>query len=393
MDDIASYLRDPYLTGLDTTIDAAGHDGDRFWVQLADTVLYPEGGGQPSDRGTINGVAVVDVLKHDGRVRHFLAAPLEGGAAHVALDWARRFDHMQQHTGQHLLTAIAVDRFGWPTTAFHLGPEVSDIELATPAMVPARLAELEDAVAAEIRAARAVTTRWVAPGELEALGVRSRGLPDGHVGDVRLVGIEGIDLNTCGGTHLRSTAELELVKLLATEPMRGGTRLQFVAGGRARRRFTTQEGRLASLRRLLDAGDADLVATAELKLDQLRIAQRQVRVIESELAEALAASLATRDEAVVEAHFAGHDATFLQAIGRAFQPRAGHRLGFFTAARDGAAFFLLVAGEGCDTDVAALGRRIAEALGGKGGGAGRTFQGKAAALDARAEAVAIARAC
>ena len=171
--------------------------------------------------------------KTDGAIRHVLASPVAPGPADLRLDWERRFDHMQQHTGQHLLSAVAQDRFGWATTAFHLGPDVSDVELAAPSLPAADLARLEEAVAAEIRAARAVVPRRVPLEEFRALPVRSRGLPEGFTGDVRLVEIAGVDLNTCGGTHLSNTAEIELVALLGTEALRGGTRVFFAAGGRA----------------------------------------------------------------------------------------------------------------------------------------------------------------
>ena len=193
-------------------------------------------------------------------MRHYLAAPLAPGPVTVRLDWARRFDHMQQHTGQHVLTAVAQERFGWETTAFHLGPERCDIELATGNILQAELDRLEEAVAEVIRAARLVTPGRVSMEAYRTMKVRSRGLPEGHTGDVRLVEIAGLDLNTCGGTHVRNTAELECLKLLGTEALRGGTRLFFVVGARARQRMEAQERRNAALRTLLGAPDEALVS-------------------------------------------------------------------------------------------------------------------------------------
>ncbi len=225
------YEREPGRREAEAEVVAAGEQGGRPFVVLSDTLFYPEGGGQPADRGTIAGVAVLDVQRAGGTIRHLLERPIAPGSVRLALDWERRFDHMQQHTAQHLLSALAEDRFGWKTTAFHLGPAVSDIELAVPALAEETREALEEAVAAEIRAARPVRPRRVTREEFERLeAVRTRGLPDGHAGEVRLVEIEGVDLNTCGGTHLASTAEIEALHLLASEPMRGGTRLHFAAG-------------------------------------------------------------------------------------------------------------------------------------------------------------------
>jgi alanyl-tRNA synthetase len=385
---LLGYERDPYLRELTTSVIGSGVDGERPYVVLADTIFYPEGGGQPADRGFIAGVAVLDVQRREGAVRHLLERPIAVGAVEVRLDWARRFDHMQQHTAQHLLSAIAEDQFGWPTTAFHLGAEACDVELDTPEPPALELELLEETAAAEIRAAREVTVRWVAPDALARLGVRTRGLPAGFAGDARLVEIAGIDLNTCGGTHLRSTAEIEALKLLGTEPMRGGTRLHFVAGGRVRRRLAADEARNATLRALLGAPDHELAAVAGAKLAQLQGLEKRLRAANEELAVALAETLAARPECVLDAHFDDKDAGFLQRLARRLAAAAPDKVALLTAETGDGAVLVLAAGDHAPVDVQALGREIAALLGGRGGGSGRIFSGKAASLDARPQAVA-----
>jgi alanyl-tRNA synthetase len=304
----------------------------------------------------------------------------------LRLGWERRFDHMQQHTGQHLLTAVAQDRFGWATTSFHLGVEFTDVELDTPGLTGEELGVLEEAVAGQIRAARAVTCRRVPPEGLPGLKVRSRGLPEGFQGDVRLVEIEGIDLNTCGGTHVRTTAELEAVVLLRTEPVRGGTRLFFVAGGRARRRLAACERRNGLLRTLLGTPDEGMAQALEAKLEQMRGLDRRIRSLEDELAQALVEKLACGPGRFVDHHFEGKDAAFLQRTARQLAVSAPHKTAFFTAGQGAQSLFLLSSGEASAADTAALGREVAALLGGKGGGSGRVFQGKAPSLEARAQA-------
>ena len=329
-----------------------------------------------------------DVQKQDGEVRHYLAKGVGEGPASLRLDWDRRFDHMQQHTGQHLLTAVAQDRFGWGTTAFHLGAAVCDIELDTPAITPAELARLEEAVAAGIRAVRAVSSRWVSPEAYGQEAVRSRGLPEGHTGDIRLVEIAGLDLNTCGGTHLRHTGEIEALKLLGTEGIRGGTRLFYVAGGRVRGRLGSHEARNALLRTLLGAPDGELVPALQLKLDQLQAAERRVRKQDEELAEFQAASLAAAPGPLVEAHVEGRDMAFLQKLARGVLALDPAKAVFLTSEASGQGLFVLSAGEATQMDVQGLGRQVAAILEAKGGGSGRTFQGKAPTLANRAEALA-----
>ncbi len=389
MERIPCYELDPCLRTLDTQVLRAWVEEGQSWAVLEDTVLYPEGGGQPCDRGTANGIEVLEVRSHAGELRHRLAAPLAEGPVALVLDWARRFDHMQQHTGQHLLTALAQDRFGWPTMAFHLGEEVSDVELAVPTLTPGDRARLEEAIAQEIRAARPVRARRVDAEGYAREKVRSRGLPDGHVGDIRLVEIEGVDLNTCGGTHLRHTGELESMVLLGTEPLRGGLRLFFVAGGRVRRRLAAHEARTAALRGLLGAPDAELVAVLQGKLEQALGAEKRLRRTEEELAEALAGGLAAAPGVLAEAHLGERDMAFLQRLARLVLTAAPAKTVFLTAEAAGQGAFLLSAGSEAALDIPALGRGVAEALGAKGGGSGKSFQGKAPDLAGRAQAVAL----
>jgi alanyl-tRNA synthetase len=385
---VYAYERDPFLRELETEVVAAGEDQRRPYVVLADTILYPEGGGQPADRGRIAGVGVEDVRTVGGEIRHVLAGQAPSGSVRVELDWGRRFDNMQQHTGQHLLTAMAIDKFGWQTTAFHLGTNVSDIELNTPRIAAEQLLELEELVAVEIRAARPVTARRVSPEEYGTLPVRTRGLPEGFAGEIRLVEIAGIDLNTCGGTHLRSAAEIEGLKLLGTEGMRGGTRLLYVAGVRLRRILAAHHDRAARLRQLLGTSDDEVVAAVQARLDQLKEAQRAVKGLEEELALAAGQALAAGGDPVASAHWEGRGLPFLQRVAREFTRLAPQRVALLTAGAGEEGAFVLCAGEQAAIDVPAAGRRAAEILGGRGGGSGRMFQGKASALSRRAEALA-----
>ncbi len=388
MSRIYAYEREPYRTELDAAVLTVGQEGNRAFAVLDDTVLFPEGGGQPADHGRLGEVAVTDVQRVEGELRHYLAAPVAPGPVHLTLDWRRRFDHMQQHTAQHLLTAVALDRYGWRTTAFHLREAACDIELSAASLSAAELEALEEAVVAEIRADRPVRARRVEPEALQELAVRSRGLPAGHRGDVRLVEIEGIDTNTCGGTHVRAIGEIETIKLLGTESLRGGTRLHWLAGGRVRRRLGEHEARAAELRDAFSTGDAELTAVARLKLGQLKDLRRRQKMLEGRLAEAVAAQLAAHDDDVVEAHFDDADMGFLQQIARRFCRSQHAGAALLTAAGEAGAFFVVAAGGASSLDVSAAGPRVAAALEARGGGSGGIFQGKAQSLAGRGAALA-----
>jgi alanyl-tRNA synthetase len=382
-----AYERDSYLTELDTEVIETGKDAERPFVVTAETVFYPEGGGQPADHGFMGDVGVVDVRKVDGMIRHYLNDEPPLGQVRQTLDWDRRFDHMQQHTGQHLLTAVALGRFGWATTAFHMGPMVSDIELDVGSIGDDDLRRLEDAVALEIRASRPVTVRHAQIDEMEALGVRSRLLPEGLSGEIRLVEIEGLDLNTCGGTHLRSTAEIGAVALIGTETMRGGTRLFFIAGDRVRRRLAEHEARNLKLRTLLGAADDDLPELVELRLGREKQLAREHRQLLAKLAVAEAERLASSDEPVIAGHWDDRELPFLQEIGKRLLELSPDRVALLTAGTGCEGAFLLVAGEGSGLELGTVGPEICAILDGRGGGRAPFFQGKATAIGRRDEAL------
>jgi Ser-tRNA(Ala) deacylase AlaX len=391
---IPAYEREPYRREMAVRVLRTGVDEARSWAILDDTLCYPEGGGQPADRGRLGEVAVLDVQKVAGERVHYLAAACEPGEALLTLDWERRYDHMQQHTAQHLLSAVALERFGWATRSFHLGAERCDIELDVTAPGAGDLAALEAAVVAEVRAARPVGARRVSPAEYAALEVRSRGLPAGHQGDIRLVEIEGVDVNTCGGTHVANTAEIETVALLGSEPLRGGCRLHWVAGSRVRRRLAEHEVRNSELRSLLDTGDGELVAIVAQRLEQLDEQRRDLRHAVGRLAEAEADELAQRARdagAPVDEHFPEADAAFVQQVARRFAERCPGGLALVTGGGPEGAMFAVAAGGESGLDLEVLGRRIAEALEGRGGGRAPVFQGKVGSLAGRDRAVEVLR--
>ena len=282
---------DAYLKEIDVEVLEAGHEERGDFVLLDRTIFYPGGGGQPPDVGWVGEARVAEVRPVGSRLLHFLESPTPAGPATVRLDWARRYDHMQQHTAQHLITAAASDRFGWDTTAFHLGSNRCDIELDVPSLRREELVALEETVMQLVREARPVRVVRVSPAEYRGMAVRSRGLPDGHEGDVRLIEIEGIDRAACGGTHLASSAEVEAVRLLETESMRGGTRLHWVAGARVRRLLGSHEARSEALRKLLGVPDKELADSVRARLDRLRAASRRLEVVELLLADEVAAQL------------------------------------------------------------------------------------------------------
>ncbi len=380
----AVYLEDAYLRLVYAKVLRCDPvDDGSFAVVLDRTVLYPEGGGQPSDGGRMDDRQVLRLRQDGDDVIHLLDGPVEGQVK-VYLDWDRRYDHMQQHTAQHLLTAVAQDRLDLATTAFHLGPERSDIELDCPALSPGQLAELEQACNTHVREALEVTTVMVKPEDLDGLEVRTRGLPEGHTGEVRLVCIEGVDTNTCGGTHVANTAELQAIKLLQTERLRGGTRLFYVSGHRVLRWIDRAQAHQRALGEALSCGPEDHPASVQRLLDDARAHRRQQKAAREELADLWAQAQAGQP-GVACLHRPDGDMAFLRAAGGALQRQDPHRWALLTAGEGQGVFMVL----GPEEPLKTQGPRVAALLEGKGGGARGIFQGKAQDLSRREEALAL----
>lgn len=195
------YYQDSYLAAFEARVVETADEGRR--VYLDRTALYPASGGQPADAGTIAGIPVLDVIDEEDRVAHLAAAAVPAGVVPCAVDWGRRFDHMQQHTGQHLLSAVLVELFGVQTLSFHLGADASTIEVGAGVLDPHRVEAAERRANELVSENRPVTVTFEDAGGAE--GLRK---PSGRGGVLRVVGIAGYDRSACGGTHVRSTAEI-----------------------------------------------------------------------------------------------------------------------------------------------------------------------------------------
>ena len=378
MADVKRYYDVPSPERLEGTVIGTGGLDGRPWARLEETIFYPEGGGQPADHGRIGEASVLDVQARDGAILHFTDRPVSPGSAPLSLDVVRRFDHCQQHTAQHLLTAVLLDRHRLATTSFHLGAEYTAIEVKGPAPGLADLARFEREVNDLVREDRPVTARWIAPEELATSGVRTRGLPEGHAGPVRLVEIAGIDLNTCGGTHVARLGEIQVVEIVDAEPARGGTRIRFLAGGRvlaaSQRRRSVEEAVKARLGTARE-GFAD---TLDAWTSERRRQERRIRELEGELAERIAVDLATEPGRLVRAVRPGSGAEALRAIAGAVLTRRPEAVVVLCgdSGEPREACFIVQAGDQGPADVSRLGALVRELLGARGGGKGRLFQGK-----------------
>jgi alanyl-tRNA synthetase len=271
------YYTDSYLREFTARI--LDHSEDGRTVYLDRTAFYPASGGQPCDTGTIAGVPVLDVADEEERIAHHLAAPLHSGPVDCVIDWSRRFDHMQQHTGQHVLSAVFEEWFGLHTAGFHLGAENSTIDLEGGAVEPATVLE------AERRANEIVfENRPVAVDFQQAAEVQGLRKPTGREGTLRIVSIEGLDRNACGGTHVRATGEVGPILLRKLEKVRQTVRVEFLCGGRAVRRARADYEALAKTAQLFSAPLEEVHAMVAAQLETARVSDKARRKLELDLA-------------------------------------------------------------------------------------------------------------
>lgn len=255
------YYLDAAARSFDAVVRSCAEAGGAVHVVLDRTAFYPTSGGQPFDTGRLDGVEVVDVIdRDDGDIAHVVTAPLPVGATvHGEIDWERRVDHMQQHSGQHVLSAMFERACGVRTVSFHLGAAASTIDLDREVATD-EIARAETSANQVIWDDRPVSVRIVDADEAARLPLR--GAPK-RAGAIRLVEIDGVDLSACGGTHVARTGGIGQIVVSASERFKGGTRVTFLCGGRALVAHQTMRRTVQEARRILGAADGDIAAQIE----------------------------------------------------------------------------------------------------------------------------------
>ena len=272
------YYQDCYLRDFRAQVIETADEGRR--VYLDRTAFYPTSGGQPFDTGTLGAANVIDVIDEEDRVAHVLDTSISAGEITGQINWERRFDHMQQHSGQHLLSAVLEDLFKISTVSFHLGSEVSTIDITAPAITGVQIERVEDRCAEIVREARPLTITF--EDGTAGLGLRKESQ---RSGTLRVIAIDRIDRSACGGTHLRSTAEIGPVFVRKTEKIRGNIRLEFVCGLRALRHARADFRTLQEVSRQLSAPAAETPAVVAAQFERVKTLEKSNQRLTSELAQ------------------------------------------------------------------------------------------------------------
>ena len=322
------YYHDAYLTTFEAKIVAHRQVDGRATVMLSATAFYPTAGGQPYDTGVLNDARVVDVIADEqGQIWHVLdrAPDLAQNEMIVrgAIDWERRFDHMQQHTGQHILSQAFVQVSGAETVGFHLGKEVSTIDLDQAPLQPDLVGQAEKRANEVVMSGSAVSARFVDESELGSLPLRKLPVVQGPI---RIVEVAGFDWSPCGGTHVRNTGQIGPIKVIHVERRKKQTRITFSCGWRALSDYAHKHEIVQELAAHLTTSETEIVASVgrletEVKALRKELAAAQLQVLEVEVAEWAAQAEQIGQVSVVRRAFEQRDESLLKEAARRLAER------------------------------------------------------------------------
>jgi alanyl-tRNA synthetase len=378
------YYTDSYLTTFEARVIDVADDGRR--VYLDQTAFYPTSGGQPHDVGTLGGARIADVIDEGERIAHVLETPLTGAAGNVGaqVSWERRFDHMQQHTGQHLLSAVLEEAYGYHTVSVHFGRDYSSLDLDVDYIGAERLVEAETRANVIGGENRPVTTGFEDASQVTGLRKESD-----RTGTLRIVTIAGLDRSACGGTHVRTTGEIGAILIRKVERVRKSARLEFVCGLRAVRRARADFEALTRIASALSASIDDAPALVSTQSEQLREVENDRRRLERELAGHRARALydASGPNAA-GLRIVRHDAPAMDELRTLAQAMVGLPKAVLVGTITDPPTLLLATADDTGLDAGRLLKDSVTRVGGRGGGSSRIAQGTVPDAGRLAEAVA-----
>jgi len=369
------YYTEPSCRSFEATVTRVDEREGRSVVVLDRTAFYPTSGGQPFDTGRLGAVEVIETIDADSEVVHVVSGPLSAGErVRGEIDWARRFDHMQQHTGQHVLSAAFDRLFENRTTSFHLGVEVATIDLAREA-VPGEIDRAVDEANHVVWEDREVSVRFVSADEAARLPLRKEPVREGTL---RLVEIRDFDLSACGGTHVSRTGAIGVIAVTNAERFRGGSRITFVCGGRAARMFRIYRDAVSGAVRVLSVLPHELpgaIERAQLESKALRktVSGLQGQLAEHEAARLFADASVIADRRIVAHVLEGWDAAGLKTIASSLIAHEGVAAALVSASEPMAV--IVARSQNLAIDDGNTLRTLLDRFGGRGGGRPELAQG------------------
>ncbi len=373
------YYEDPYIRNFHAQLVENGVDENgRHYVVLDKTAFYATGGGQPNDTGMINNVPVYDVEEVDGEIRHFIQTPIEEKECSGEIDWERRFDHMQQHAGQHILSAAFEEMYGYKTVSFHLGEETCSIDLEVQALGVEEASRVEERANAILLENRPIEVKWVTTEEASRLPLRKAlSVTD----NIRLVIIPEFDYNGCGGTHPSTTGQVSTINILHWEKQKKNyLRIYFVCGNRARKQLHEKHRVIQQLTGLLNAPQEKLADAAIRILDEQKDLKKEMGALKFTLLEEEANRLAEQAEEkkhyrFVEKIFTDKPMGELQQLAKNVTEKTSRGVVLFMSHKDDRLQFVCARSKDIDIRINEVVKALLPVINGKGGGSPMIAQG------------------
>lgn len=366
------YYEDAMMKEFTAQVVKTGQDETGNFIVLNNTAFYPTGGGQPNDTGWINDLEIFDVEKIDEEIRHYTAADVSNISGEISgkLHWSRRFDHMQQHAGQHILTAAFVELFDMATVSFHLGTELVTIDLNVGEVSEDQLAAVEKRANEIILENRTIETKWVTKEELAQYNLRK----DVKVeDDIRLVIIPDYDYNGCGGTHPTATGQVGLLKILGTEKMKKQIRVHFVCGNRVLQQLAMRKQVLSDVARQLSAPEEEAADALRKFVKTAKQTEKSLTEAQDALLEFEAKELAI--ETVAAATFENRSIQSLQKLARFITQQNGEAIALLVANNEDKLQFVAARGSEQTKSMKDISAAALPLINGKGGGNDALVQG------------------
>lgn len=283
------YLENPYLKEIDARIIDKIYIDGKYYITLNRTIFYPHlSGGQPGDKGTINGVKVLEVYEEEDKIIHVIQENIYSDKVSLSIDWENRLDNMQQHTGQHLLSASFYKLYNGETVGFHIGEDYVYIDVTIPELSEEEVEKIEIYTNRIISLNFPIKSYFVEKNDIDKIPLRDQ-LPSNS--NIRLVEMENIDFSPCAGTHLRSTGEIGLIKVRKWEKHKGNTRIEFICGNRALYDYRWKNNCIRDISLLLSSKDQDAYEKVKILYDQKEKLEKENRRLKEELYEYHAESL------------------------------------------------------------------------------------------------------
>ncbi len=377
------YYTDAYKQDFTTKVIKQDYDKDgNLYVILNETAFYPTGGGQPHDTGTLNGIAVLGVEEVDEEIRHFIAEQLHTEEVEGKINWERRFDHMQQHAAQHILSAAFWDYFNIPTIGFHLGKETVTIDLETENLHAETVKKAVQIANKIVFENHPILIKWMNLEEAKTLPLRKKPT---MTENIRVVIIENFDYNGCGGTHPKRTGEVGPIQVLGWERNKGGIRLTFIAGWRTLKLMGQQQQIMKDVSKQLNSSEADIPA----KVAQLLTSQKEnekamqtmtEKLLYTEANELLQQPTKIHAGILISKVFTNRSMQEIAKLSAIITEQQEHAITYFVIENEDKLQCILACGKTVTLDMNALLKEALPTIEGKGGGNKKSARGGGKAM-------------